>query len=193
MGAVQDGTAVSNAECFTHGLLRVACSDAMVLLLGHGQFDTPGPDLSCLVMVHCRGIVNLKSLLIFELRWRKRKDFPLHPACQPSEIRPVWYDLGCLCTVRISMPFGNKDVSAHILDQMTPFSSRPHQVGCQGFVELFNSYRHLQAVERIAHDKLAIYLVAPSSDCLCVGLLGTGEEQKLCARCRLIASQAEVR
>lgn len=67
------------------------------------------------------------------------------------------------------------------------------QVGSQSLVEFINSYGHFEAVKRICHDRLGVYLMTGSSDSVGIGLFRAGEEQELGARGSLEARQAKVR
>jgi hypothetical protein len=71
--------------------------------------------------------------------------------------------------------------------------SRTDQIGGQGSVKLVDADGHLETVEGVGHDVVGIDVVASASYLIRVGLLGTGEEQELCAGGSLETSQTEMR
>lgn len=72
-------------------------------------------------------------------------------------------------------------------------TSGTDEVCGQSSVKFVDSYGHLEIVKGIGHDIVGVDVVASAGDLVCVGLLGTGEEQKLCAGRGLEAGQAKVR
>jgi hypothetical protein len=71
--------------------------------------------------------------------------------------------------------------------------SRADEIGGQSSVKLVDADRHLKTVEGVGHDEVGIDVIASASDLICVGLLGAGEEQELCAGGSLETGQTKMR
>lgn len=71
--------------------------------------------------------------------------------------------------------------------------SRADEIGGQSSVKLVDADRHLKTVKGVGHDEVGIDVIASASDLICVGLLGAGEEQELCAGGSLETGQTKMR
>lgn len=71
--------------------------------------------------------------------------------------------------------------------------SRADEIGGQSSVELVDADGHLETVKGVGHDEVGINVIASTGDLVCVGLLGAGEEQELCAGRSLKTGQTEMR
>lgn len=69
---------------------------------------------------------------------------------------------------------------------------RPHQIRRQCAVELLDADRHLERIEGVLHDVVAVHLIASPHDRFRVRLLRAREQQEFDAGGRLEAGQVEV-